>query len=132
MQDRPDAADLLEAVGDFLKKDILPAVRNDDLLSYKTLVSWNMLGILAREVKVGGRSLAVDINELAALLNRTPPEPSLDYPGAVEQARKMKEELSTEIRKNKAGSPDSPYWQYARESLKRKLEISNPRFSLQD
>ncbi|MBI38973.1 MAG: hypothetical protein CMF59_05200 [Leptospiraceae bacterium] len=132
MQDRPDAADLLEAVGDFLKKDVLPAVRNDDLLSYKTLVSWNMLGILAREVKLGGKSLAVDIEELAALLNQRRPEPSPDYPVALGQARTMKRELAEKIHESKASSPESPYWQYARESLKRTLEISNPRFSLED
>jgi len=57
MQDRPDAPALLEAIGDFLMKEVLPAVKDSDSLSYKTLVSWNMLGVIAREFKDGERLL---------------------------------------------------------------------------
>mgnify|MGYP000995769991 FL=1 len=51
MQYRPDAPSLLEAIADFLMKDVLPAVKEHDALAYKTLVSWNMLGVVSRELK---------------------------------------------------------------------------------
>lgn len=44
MQDKPTSADLLEAIQDFLMKEVLPQFKDKELLSYKTLVSWNMLG----------------------------------------------------------------------------------------
>ena len=46
MQDRPDSTILLEAIQDFLMKDIMPFVKESDILCYKTLVSWNMLGVI--------------------------------------------------------------------------------------
>lgn len=51
MQYRPDSKELLQAIQDFLMKDLLPKLEGDDLLSYKTLVSWNMLGVIAREIE---------------------------------------------------------------------------------
>ena len=57
MQDRPDANTLLEAIQDLIIKEILPAIKDNDGLSYKTLVSWNMLGVIGRELKYGGEKV---------------------------------------------------------------------------
>ena len=68
MQDRPEAPDLLDAVAELLIKEILPLVQThgDDLTAYKTLVSWNMLGVVARELRNGEELLN---DELARLKN---------------------------------------------------------------
>ncbi len=51
MQYRPETKDLLSAIQDFLIKDLLPKIESDELLSYKALVSWNMLGVVSREIE---------------------------------------------------------------------------------
>lgn len=51
MQYRPETKELISSIQDFLMKDLLPKLEGDDLLSYKTLVSWNMLGVIARETE---------------------------------------------------------------------------------
>ena len=50
MQYRPEAADLCDAIAEFLLKEVLPAVQSDEL-SYKALVSRNMLGVVSMELR---------------------------------------------------------------------------------
>ncbi|MCB1165024.1 MAG: hypothetical protein KDK37_12375 [Leptospiraceae bacterium] len=134
MQDRPDATDLLEAVADFLKKEVLAAVKDDSMLAYKTLVSWNMLGVVGRELRLGQKNLSADGQELSALLKKPELVGTGDYLSDVEHSREMRTELAGQIRNRSfnGSGPGSPVWVYARESLKRRLEIANPRFSLEE
>ena len=68
MQDRPDANVLLEAIQDLIIKEILPALKDNDALSYKTLVSWNMLGVIGREIKYGEIFLDKEIERVSNFL----------------------------------------------------------------
>lgn len=131
MQDRPSSFDLLEAIAEFLIKEIYPAVKEDSLLAYKTLVSWNMLGVLSREEKQRDHLLRQELEELAALQNKKIPD-QLD--GIIMKTlwKTWLEELTQRIRTNKIENTNSPEWHYVYESLKRKLIVSNPRFSLTD
>ena len=49
MSDRPTAAELVEAVREFLEREILPALA-DHRLRFRTLVATNALGIAQREL----------------------------------------------------------------------------------
>lgn len=49
MTDRPDAAELLEAVWEFLSAEVLPTL-DDHRLKFRTLVAMNALGIARREL----------------------------------------------------------------------------------
>jgi hypothetical protein len=53
MPDRPDAAELVEAVFEFLAGEVLPAT-DDHRLKFRTLVAMNALGIARRELEAGG------------------------------------------------------------------------------
>lgn len=70
MQDKPTSTDLIESIQDFLMKEALPQFKDKDLLSYKTLVSWNMLGVVSREIRSGEELLDRELNRLAKLLNK--------------------------------------------------------------
>lgn len=53
MSDRPTAAELLEAVWEFLSGELLPTL-DDHRLKFRTLVAMNALGIARRELEAGG------------------------------------------------------------------------------
>jgi hypothetical protein len=52
MADRPTAAELVEAVAEFLAEEVLPAA-TDHRLKFRTLVALNALGIAVRELQAG-------------------------------------------------------------------------------
>lgn len=52
MSDRPDAAELLEAVWEFLATEVAPAAE-DHRLRFRTLVAMNALAIARRELALG-------------------------------------------------------------------------------
>lgn len=65
MSDRPDAAELIEAVFEFLAGEVLPAAP-DHRAKFRTLVAMNALGIARRELESGERFLQQDeLRELA-------------------------------------------------------------------
>ena len=49
MQDRPHAAELAQAVREFIETEVLPGI-DDPRLRFRTLVAANGLGILEREI----------------------------------------------------------------------------------
>ncbi len=136
MQDRPEAPALLDAIAELLIKEVLPLVQKhgDDALAYKTLVSWNMLGVVSRELRGGEELLNQEIARLKALpeINATADNsgdaPS-SYPQKLEQVRAWNQKLADAIRENKIGPENQALWSHARQSLQEKLSVSNPRFS---
>ena len=67
MPDRPDAAELLEAVFEFLAEEVLPKA-DDHRLKFRTLVAMNALGIARRELEASDTVSLADerLAELAA------------------------------------------------------------------
>jgi hypothetical protein len=65
MGDRPDAAELVEAVFEFLAEEVLPNAP-DHRAKFRTLVAMNALGIARRELESGEPSPSEDeLRELA-------------------------------------------------------------------
>ena len=65
MSDRPTAAELVEAVAEFLSEEVLPAA-TDHRLKFRTLVALNALAIASRELAGDKLSLShEDVTELA-------------------------------------------------------------------
>jgi hypothetical protein len=56
MPDRPDAAELIEAVFEFLASEVLPRA-DDHRLKFRTLVAMNALGIARRELEASNSLL---------------------------------------------------------------------------
>ncbi|TGK81741.1 hypothetical protein EHQ24_10595 [Leptospira noumeaensis] len=141
MQYRPETKELISAIQDFLMKDLLPKLEGDDLLSYKTLVSWNMLGVIARETE--SSEFEGDWNRILELnLKISKLEGDFDKIKFSSLSRKEKykllldwnQEFAKEIRnqsQNNPGfdiKPGSMVWNFAKNQLKETLSVSNPRF----
>ena len=66
MGDRPTAAELVEAVFEFLASEVLPSA-TDHRQKFRTLVAMNALGIARRELESAQETLSADeLRELAA------------------------------------------------------------------
>ena len=134
MQDRPEANVLLEAIQDLLIKEVLPALKDNEAVSYKTLVSWNMLGVIGREIKYGESFIDQEIERVANFLREnsisfvTTDTKYKNYLAKMELCRSLNEKLTDYIRKKKIANEDSALWSLVKESLNEKLKISNPRF----
>ncbi|EOQ90039.1 hypothetical protein LEP1GSC202_0980 [Leptospira yanagawae serovar Saopaulo str. Sao Paulo = ATCC 700523] len=152
MQYRPDSKELLQAIQDFLMKDLLPKLEGDDLLSYKTLVSWNMLGVIAREIEnsdfTSTWSEILDSNLSISDLETNYPMDSFYKLSKKEKNKVLREwnqNLASLIRKksslfgtqqsepiqNKTEldiKPRSKVWNLVKSQLKENLAVSNPRF----
>jgi hypothetical protein len=78
MPDRPDAAELIEAVFEFLAEEVLPQA-DDHRLKFRTLVAMNALGIARRELEASNTvSLGPErLAELAASIRADGADPAL-------------------------------------------------------
>jgi len=127
MQDKPKAEDLLEAVQDFLMKEILPEIRENDLLAYKTLVSWNMLGVISREIKSEEETITAELERMAPLLGEKIPA-GLSFQEKRNLLGRLTSDLAEKIRNERIVDTGSLVWKTVKESVAAKLRVSNPRF----
>jgi Domain of unknown function (DUF6285) len=78
--DRPTAAELVEAVFEFLAEEVLPNAP-DHRAKFRTLVAMNALGIARRELESPSNSLLLGLEErtrlAAAIRAGEPPEDAL-------------------------------------------------------
>jgi hypothetical protein len=126
MLDRPDAAELLEAMAAFLDEDVVPTFEGRK--RFHALVAANVARILAREARLAPAHTEAEIASLWHLLNRAgAPPPSGDR---TDLARTLTAELCARIER---GEGDTGTWRpallaYLKESIARRLEIDNPKF----
>jgi thiamine kinase-like enzyme len=113
LQDRPSAAELLEAVREFLDHDVLAAV--DGRVAFHTRVAVNALRIVERELVVGPALDATIRERLAAFL------------GHDDDLTALIAEVASRIR---AGTLDDQpdTLDVTREIVRAKLAVSNPRY----
>src|ERR671910_177786 len=74
MPDRPTAPELLEAVAEFLEREVLPLM-DDHRMKFRTLVALNALGIARRELAAS--SPPDDAAELLRLVRERGADPEL-------------------------------------------------------
>lgn len=127
MQYRPEHTDLLDAIQDFLIKEVLPAVKDNDAVAYKTLVSWNMLGVVSRELKNGRTLLEQDTAALAQMLGEKINPHELADRALWQEAQRLSVATAKSIRQSKA-RVGSGEWRVVKEILKHNLQIANPRY----
>ncbi|MCB1144109.1 MAG: hypothetical protein H7A24_16030 [Leptospiraceae bacterium] len=133
MQDRPTSNELLDAIAELLIKEVLPAIKNDEALSYKTLVAWNMLGVVSREIKSEDASLSEEFHRLSEVLKNKGKDLDMSWNELLksekeEKVREMNSVLAEIVRQEKLSNKDSQVWDAVKSNLKKDLEISNPRF----
>ena len=115
MQDRPTAAELLEAIREFLDRDVRPVV--DGRIAFHTRVAVNALGILERELRLGPELDAAERARLAALLGHDADLPTL----TAELARRIRDGSLDDRRDEVVAA--------VRESVRAKLQIANPDYA---
>ena len=113
LQDRPRAAELLEAVREFLEHDVLGAV--EGRVSFHTRVAVNALGIVERELVIGETLDAAVHQRLTAFL------------GHDGDLAALIGELAAKIRSG-ALDDQADTLPVTREIVRAKLEVSNPRY----
>jgi hypothetical protein len=92
MQYKPENQDLIEAIAEFLRKDILTLVKDNDELAYKTLVSWNMLNVVIRDLEKEELNLIKELERLSELLNL-----SLEIPLTLKEKKEKVKELNQKL-----------------------------------
>jgi aminoglycoside phosphotransferase (APT) family kinase protein len=111
-QDRPTAAELLEAVREFLERDVMPAV--EGRVSFHTRVAVNALGMLEREARFGPELDAEEHDRLARLLG---------HDGSVGD---LTRELAAAIRSGALDDRRDEVVEALRASVAAKLAVANP------
>jgi len=118
MQDLPTAAELVEAVREFLERDIFPTL--EGRAQFHTRVAMNVLGIVQRELEESSRVDAKERARLEALLRRSGDSDTslLD----------LNKELAAGIRDGSLAAPREELLDHLRQTLRDKLAIANPKY----
>lgn len=119
MQDRPTAAELVEAAREFLERDVMPAV--DGRIAFHTRVTLNVLATVQRELELGVAQDQAQRQRLLALLGHAN--------GSDHSTRDLETELAALIRDD--ALPHDLYQtatDHIRETVREKLLVANPKY----
>ena len=111
-QDKPTASELLEAVREFLERDILPEMNGGR--AFHTRVAINVLGIVCRELSDTPAFDAAEHEELRRLLGHDGTLPDLVT------------ELAERIRSGSLDDKRREVTAHVRKTVEDKLRIANP------
>jgi Domain of unknown function (DUF6285) len=114
---RPTAGELLEAVREFLERDVLPALAAD--VRFQCRVAINVLASVRRELELGPEFESRERDRLAALLGDTDARTSLDA---------LNRRLAWEIREGAGDLDPAALGDHLRRTIREALEINNPRW----
>ncbi len=115
LQDRPTAAELLEAVREFLEHDVMGAT--EGRTSFHARVAVNALGIIERELRLGPAVDAPVLERLGTLLGHTDAPP-----------RTLVVELAARIRDGSLDDRRDEVVGAIVELVRAKLTVANPRY----
>jgi Domain of unknown function (DUF6285) len=110
----PPAADLVDAVRELLEREVIGRLEGD--LAFQCRVAANALGIVARELRLGGALDAAERQRLAALLGRE---------GSLEE---LANELARRIRSGALAPDDPALLASLRASVADALRVNNPKW----
>jgi hypothetical protein len=108
VHDRPTAAELVNAVREFLERDVFPAV--EGRVQFHTRVAMNALAMVERELDLGPSQAAQHARDLEAL-------------GVVDEA-----ELAAAIRSGALDDRMDDVGDVVRRTVRAKLEVANPKY----
>ena len=124
-QDRPDAAELLDAVAEFIVDDVREWAPREK--RFQVLVAANLCAVVARELRAGEAPLAADLTLFRELLGGgAEPLHGTELHDAVREAER---ELARRVR---AGELDDRLDELAdrlREHVRRKLDVARPGYA---
>jgi hypothetical protein len=114
MNDRPTAAELVEAVRLLLQRELVPAL-TDQRLKFQALVAANVLAVAGREMALEAAMLAEEREALRPFVGDAPAD-----------VLSMNERLCARIRAGEIA--DEELRPVLRRLVARKLEVANPGF----
>jgi hypothetical protein len=114
LQDRPTAAELLEAVREFVERDVMQREGLPPRVAFHARVAVNVLGILERELTLGPELDAAERERLTTLLG---------HGGELDD---LTAELSRGIRDGSLDDRRATVVGHVRESVRAKLLVANP------
>jgi Domain of unknown function (DUF6285) len=126
-QDRPDAAELLDALAEYLYAEVREWAPREH--RFQVLVAANLCGILGRELRAGSEPLRDDLVLLFELLGAEPPAGELSDAELREAVRAAEAELARRLR---AGGLDGGLGRIASrlaEHVRRKLDVARPGYT---
>ncbi|MFZ5778625.1 MAG: DUF6285 domain-containing protein [Pseudomonadota bacterium] len=116
-QDRPTASELLAAIADLLREEVVPVLdRADPRLAFQMRVAANSLAILEREVRLGP---AADIREHERLVKLLGRHGTLD---------ELNGELSRQLRAGERDERDAALMAHLEATVADKIAIANPKW----
>jgi Domain of unknown function (DUF6285) len=115
LQDRPTAAELVEAVREFLERDVMPAEDLPGRVTFHARVAANALGMVERELTLGPDLDRRERERLAQLL------------GHDGELRDLMAELAGKIRDGSLDDRRDEVVDCVRESVRAKLLVANPK-----
>lgn len=115
MQDKPDIADLMQAVRDFIGAEIAPALTGHGAFSAR--VAGNVLALMQRELELGPGFRAAEQARLEALLGET---------GTLEALNRA---LCDKIAKGMLGLEDEALMVHLKRATMGKLAIDQPNYA---
>lgn len=125
MQDRPSAAELLDAVRAFIEKDVITAL--DGTAKFHARVAANVLAIVGRELAMAPAQLEAEWARLDTLLGAAP-RPA-DASALAGEVRARTEALCERIRRGDAdaGAFRGATLAHVRATVVEKLAVANPK-----
>lgn len=132
MQNRPTAAELLEAVRELLAGELLPTIQ-DDGLRFRVLIAANVLAVVERELIFGDPLRHAEWSRLCELLGAEMLESVADAstPNTVAALNiQLAATIRAEIDDSARIAPDGDLWQHVRQTLADQLAVANPKFVL--
>jgi hypothetical protein len=125
MQDRPTAAELLDAVRGFIESELIPTLEGRK--KFHARVAANVLAIVGREIESESEQMAAEWQRLDALLGRA--DLPADRGAALQALRSRNEMLCERIRAGEAdeGELRAAVLRHVRRTVEEKLAIANPK-----
>lgn len=124
MQDRPTSRELVEAVAQFLDREIAPTL-NDPRLKFRALVAANVLNIVARELQQGDALLRAEWHRLDALMGDDAPGENFE-----QEVDVMTRALCVRLRAGEAdeGEFHDRVFAHVKQTVIEKLQVANPKY----
>jgi hypothetical protein len=126
-QDRPDAAELLDALAEFLYADVREWAPPEK--RFQVLVAANLCAILGRELRAGEEPLREDLALFSELLGAGPAAAELGGAELREAVREAEAELARRIRAGELDEALQAVAERLRDHVRRKLEVARPGYA---
>jgi hypothetical protein len=131
VQDRPDKATLLDAVVQFLIAEIHPLIE-DQALKFRVLIAANLARMVAAEIRSEDEDFEAEIRRLQAILPDTKAREAESLGRRSDRHAAIlafNRELCDRIREKQLSAEQlEEVWEHVKQTLREKLEVSNPRF----